>query len=171
MALPVRSSLFAAVLLLSGLAPAPAARAQAHTSIGVGFNTVLSTAQGLGLGFRFRGARALNDDVSIAAGMGLTGFVLGGRDDADYLFDPQVSLIVTLGGPVPDRATYVLGGFGAYVPVGGDHQDRTGPTIHAGMGWVRGLYATRLFYELDPAIVIGESRVDLIFPFRLGVIF
>jgi hypothetical protein len=39
------------------------------------------------------------------------------------------------------------------------------------MGWVRGLYATRLFYELDPAIVIGESRIDLIFPFRLGVIF
>lgn len=174
----LRRFLFAAVFLVSVISLAADSFAQTRASLGVGFNTVLSTEQGLGIGFRARGAWPMNDDLSLAAGMAITGFVLGGLDDADYLLDPQISLIVTIGSPQPDRATYVLGGFGAYIPFGDGHhdtgeghQDSRGPTIHAGMGWVRGLYSTRLFYEIDPALVIGESGIDLVFPFRLGVIF
>ncbi len=174
----LRRFLLAAVTLVSALPLSTVASAQSRGSLGVGFNTLLSTEQGLGLGFRVRGAWPMNEDLSLAAGMAVTGFVLGGLDDADYLLDPQISLIVTIGSPQPDRATYVLGGFGAYLPFGDGHhkpgeghQDARGPTIHAGMGWVRGLYSTRLFYEIDPALVIGEAGIDLVFPFRLGVIF
>lgn len=171
MAMLHRRILFAAVILASVSPGATEVLAQPRTSIGLGFNAVLSTEQGLGIGFRFRGARPLNEDLSLAADVGAVGFVLSGRDDASYLFDPQISLIVTIGSSRPGRATYVLGGFGAYLPTGEDNKDSRGPTVHAGMGWVRGLYSTRLFYELDPALVIGEKGIDVVFPFRLGVIF
>jgi len=171
MATPLRRLLLAAVVTIPALLVADWSAAQSRTSIGLGFNTVLSTKQGLGVGFRFRGARALNEDLSIAAGVGLTGFVLGGQDDASYLIDPQLSLIVTLGGDQPGRATYALGGFGIHYPTGSENEEARGPMLHAGMGWVRGLYSTRLFYELDPALIIGERKVQVAFPFRIGVIF
>lgn len=170
MTVQIRLIVLLSALAVAAVAAAPPARAQSDLRFGVGFNTAFSTAQGVGIGFRGRVAAPVNEDLSFAFGTGFTGFVLGGREDADYLLDPQVSLILTIDSPAPGQATYVLGGFGGHLPLGHD-EDRRGPTIHAGIGWVRGLYASRLFYEVDPALVIGKTRVDVVVPIRVGVIF
>ena len=136
---------------------------------GLGFNGMISTADGLGLGLRSRVSAPVNADLSFAVDLGLTGFILKGRDEATYVFDPQVSAIVTLP-PGPKRAPYILGGLGAYIAFSEDGNDG-GPTIHGGIGWVQSLRETTLFYEVDPALIVGESAVDLVLPFRVGVIF
>ncbi len=168
----IQPSLLPLAALLLALLAAPAGTASAQRSgpsIGVGFNSVLSAKQGLGLGFRVRAARAVNSDLSIAVGSGFTGFILGGRDDASYLLDPEFSAIVAIGSDRPDEATYLIGGVGAYLPI--SHSYEGGPTIHGGMGWVRQLYETRLFYEVDPQLIIGETAISIAIPFRVGVIF
>lgn len=150
----------------------PAAAQDLTPRFGLGFNTLISTADGLGLGFRARASAPVNVDLSLGVDLGFTGFVLEGRRNATYVFDPQVSAIVNL--PFRrDRLTYVLFGLGAYVPMGDDEENdgKRGPTLHLGMGWVHALNETSLFYEIDPALVIGEEGVDLAFPLRIGLIF
>lgn len=138
---------------------------------GFGFNTMLSTVDGLGLGFRGRASAPINSDLSAAVDLGLTGFILQGRDDAVYVFDPQVSAIVTLPGR-GNRAPYVLGGIGAYIGFAREGTDTdSGPTLHGGIGWVQALDETTIYYEMDPALIIGATSVDLVLPFRIGVIF
>ena len=136
---------------------------------GLGFNATLATTDGvLGLGLRGRISAPVNPDLSFAIDLGFTGFVLRGRDDATYVFDPQVSAIVTLGAQ-GNRSPYIIGGIGAYVPF--DNADEGGPTLHGGFGWVQTLQSTTLFYEVDPALIIGKTSVDLVLPFRIGIIF
>jgi hypothetical protein len=36
---------------------------------------------------------------------------------------------------------------------------------------VQRLNETTVYYEINPALVIGEEDVDLVFPLRLGIIF
>ena len=47
----------------------------------------------------------------------------------------------------------------------------SGPSLHLGLGWVRGLDETTLFYEVDPQIIIGREDVSFAIPLRIGVIF
>lgn len=160
------------VALLAGAGWLETARAQDLTPrFGVGLNTMLSTADGFGLGFRGRASAPVNADLSLAVDLGFTGFVLEGRRNATYVFDPQASAILTL--PYrPSQVAYMLFGIGAYVPLGDDvDREESGPFLHAGIGWVHQLNETSLFYEFDPALVIGESSVEFVFPFRLGFIF
>ncbi|MDX1546516.1 MAG: hypothetical protein R3247_05995 [Rhodothermales bacterium] len=162
----------APLLVVFGLLiPLDAAAQAGDTRFGFGFNGLISTREGAGLGLGLRGrvSAPLNNDLSFAADLGLTGFVLRGRDDASYVFDPQVSAIVTLP-PSRSRAPYVLGGIGAYVSFD-DEETSGGPTIHGGIGWVQSLSETTLFYEVDPALIIGETSIDLALPFRVGIIF
>jgi hypothetical protein len=159
-------------LLLTGSLIQPAADASAQpssTRFGVGFNGLLSTTDGLGLGIRSRISAPVNADLSFAVDLGLTGFILQGRDDASYVFDPQVSAIVTLPGR-PDRTPYILGGVGAYVSFQ-DGDNEGGPTLHGGFGYVQALSETTIFYEINPALIIGQESVALALPFRIGVIF
>ena len=138
---------------------------------GLGFNATLATTNGvLGLGLRGRISAPVNPDLSFAIDLGLTGFVLRGRDDATYVFDPQVSAIVTLNAQ-GNRSPYIIGGIGAYVPFGDSADNDGGPTLHGGFGWVQTLQSTTLFYEINPALIIGKSAVDLVLPFRIGVLF
>ena len=139
---------------------------------GLGFNTLVSTAEGLGVGLRGRASAPVNTDLSLAVDFGFTGFVFEGRRDATYLFDPQVSAIITLPSD-RRRVPYVLFGFGGYVPFGDNDEGsrENGPTLHGGMGWVVPLNETSLFYEINPAVVVGENRVHLALPFRIGLIF
>ncbi len=137
---------------------------------GLGFNTMLSTADALGFGFRGRASAPVNQDLSLAVDLGFTGFVLGGRRDATYVFDPQVSAIITLP-PRGDRAPYIIAGMGAYVPLSNEDKSVNGPTIHLGAGWVQLLRETTFFYEVNPAIIVGEDNIHLAIPFRIGVIF
>ena len=163
-----------AVLLAAVWMLLPTQDATAQTirpRFGLGANTTLTTAEGvLGLGLRGRASAPVNANLSFAVDLGLTGFVLGGRDDATYVFDPQVSAIVTLD-PRQPRTPYIIGGIGAYVPFGDNSDGDGGPTLHGGFGWVQTLENTTLFYEVNPALVIGETAIDLVLPFRVGIIF
>lgn len=157
------------VVLISASAPRSADAQLSRARFGMGLNTLLSSDDGLGIGFRGRVSTPINSDLSFAGDLGITGFVLGGRDDATYVIDPQVSAIVTLEGV--ERAPYVLAGVGAYFVTSDDINSNEGPTIHVGVGWVRALRETLLFYEVDPALIIGDDSVALAIPFRIGVIF
>jgi hypothetical protein len=139
------------------------------TRFGLGFNMLLSAQDGLGVGFRGRASAPINSDLSFAADLGFSGFVFQGRDDASYIFDPQVSAIVTL--PGIRSAPYFLGGLGAYIPLTDADGKIYGPTVHMGIGWVRPLNETTLFYEINPALIIGESKSTVALPFRIGIIF
>jgi hypothetical protein len=155
--------------LLAGRHPTTAQNTQSEPlRVGIGFDAVLHTEDGLGIGFRTRWSRPVTWDVSIALDVGLTGFLLGGTEDASYAFDPQVSVIVTF--PDVSRATYMLGGFGVYAPFGsGDHSDG-GPTLHVGVGRAVPLRESTLYYEVDPTFIILRKSIGLSLPFRIGII-
>ncbi|MEM1128119.1 MAG: hypothetical protein AAGI71_15845 [Bacteroidota bacterium] len=160
------------LLVLAGLLSATALTAAAQSTpprIGVGFSLIPSISEGLGLGLFGRVSSPLNSDISVAVGGSLTGFVLSGRDDASYAFDPQLSLIITLP-EQGNQAPYVLGGVGAFVPIRAAGR-QSGPTLHFGFGWVRLLNETSGFLEINPALVIGDADVDLVLPVRAGLIF
>jgi hypothetical protein len=160
------------VLLLAGLLAmrAPEASAQLDNArFGLGFNTLLSADNGFGMGFRGRLSTPINADLSFALDAGMTGFVLGGRDDATWVLDPQASLIVTL--PGVEKAPYLMMGIGGYLDPSDSDDTLTGPTLHFGVGWVKPLSESVLFYEIDPALIIGDTKVSAAIPFRIGVIF
>lgn len=148
----------------------PTAHAQdLDPRFGFGFNSMVSTADGLGFGFRARAAAPVSVDLSFAIDVGTTGFFLGGFEESDWIFDPQLSAILTLDGIT--RAPYIIGGIGGYIPVTNDSTTKGGPTLHGGFGYVKQLNETSLFYEINPAIVIEKTEIELIIPFRIGVIF
>lgn len=171
-----RSALTA--LLFVALA-APALAQPSYTPrIGVGFETVLAppgqeiVPEGLGVGVRGRVSVPINRDLSVAGSAGFAGFVLGGRDDANYLFNPELSVILTLAGR--ESVRYLLGGFGGFIPLGdGDGFDEPegGPALHLGLGWAFPLNETSLFVELDPSLIVGSEETTVVLPLRVGVIF
>ncbi len=167
-----RSSRILAMALLAATCAlsAPNAEAQlADSRLGLGFNALLSAENGFGMGFRGRLSTPINADLSFALDAGLTGFILGGRDDATWIFDPQASVIVTL--PGIEKAPYLLTGIGGYLDPSDSGDTLTGPTLHVGIGWVKPLRESVLFYEVVPALVIGATKVAVAIPFRIGVIF
>jgi len=161
----VMSCLFA--LLVAEAVFPPIATAQTmDPRVGIGFSVLASTSDGVGLGVRGRVAVPLNSNLSIAGDFGVTGYVFEGRNEAEYAVDPQLSFIVTL--PGFDRAPYVIAGAGAYVSTS---ETEGGPFFHFGVGRAHLIGDTSIFYEIDPAIVIESSEVELNIPVRLGVIF
>lgn len=169
-------TLFALLGILPLLGP-PAAQAQApelEPRFGGGFEAVLFLGNprvvrdGLGLGFRGRVSFPINADFSVAADAGLIGFILAGREDALWVFNPQVSGILTF--PALGPARYLIGGLGWYAPLGGGEAEG-GPAIHGGMGWVVPLRETSLYVEVNPSLVVGRARAALALPVRAGVIF
>lgn len=164
----------AAMLLL--LAP-PKAQAQApdlDPRFGGGFEALLFLGNprvvrdGLGIGLRGRVSFPLNADFSLATDVGFIGFILAGREDALWVFHPQVSGILNV--PVLGPGRYLLGGLGWYAPLGRVDAEG-GPALHGGMGWVVPLHETSLFIEINPSLVIGRDRAALAIPLRAGVIF
>jgi len=73
--------------------------------------------------------------------------------------------------PGVEKAPYMLAGLGAYIDPNDNGETLTGPTLHAGIGWVKPLRESVLFYELNPALIIGRNKVAVGIPFRIGVIF
>ena len=144
------------------------------TRFGIGLNTVLSVNNGFGLGFRGRVSSPVNADFSLAIGLGFTGFVLQGRDQAVFVFDPQLSGIINLpprGALGAPAQVYLLAGIGAFVPFSESSSNDSGPSIHFGIGRVQALTESSFFYEINPAVVIGSTKVEFILPFRVGIIF
>jgi hypothetical protein len=152
-------------------APAAAQQTDVRPRFGLGLDAHANTREGFGPGLRLRVSAPLNADLSVAFSMAAIGFVLQGRDEATYAIDPQASLIVTLppSSRAPNRVTYILGGVGAYVPLGDDGE--TAPSLHLGLGRAHALTDISFYYEFDPAILIGEESVQFTFPLRFGLIF
>ncbi len=164
---------------------APAAQAQTRVStapavprFGVAFNGLVVIPDGFGVGVRGRAAVPVNADLSVALDLGVNamGILVGGRNAADYVIDPQVSVVVNLPGMSVggQRFTYLLAGIGGYFPTGTDANGsdlKGGPTIHAGLGWVVPLNETSVFYEINPALILANSRTSIAIPVRIGLIF
>ena len=157
-------------LLTALLLAAPAFSQAAPARIGAGIDAVIVPLRagdvdpGVGLGLRGRIALPLNSDLSGAASLGVSANLAG---SAVLTATPQVSLIVSL--PGSGRSVrYLLGGFGGYIPLSGGGG---GTTLHAGFGWAVPLSETSLYFEIDPAIVVGSSETTVVVPVRVGVIF
>lgn len=173
------------LLVLAALAAAPALApsASAQTApvaprFGAAFNGLVVIPDGVGIGIRGRAAVPVNSDLSMALDLGVNamGVLFGGRDNADWVVDPTVSVVINLpnaqvGG---QRFSYLIAGVGGYFPTG-DNADgdrlKGGPTIHAGLGWVTPLNETSVFYEVDPTLIIANSRTSVMIPIRVGLIF
>ncbi len=140
--------------------------------IGVGFDLASAVwdqdliPNGPSLGVRARVALPVNADISVAASLGIAAHLFDGRADARYVLNPQTSVIVT----IPSRGTvrYLLGGFGAFLPL---DEGGGGPTLHAGVGWAIPLSQTSLYVEIDPSLLIGENETTGVLSVRGGVIF
>lgn len=163
------ASLAVALLLITWITARPA-QAQNDPRFGIGFQMMASSIEdNVGPGIRFRVSAPINRDLSVSVGSAFTGYVFEGQDEATYALDPTASLIVTL--PVMGgRGTYFLGGVGAYVPLG-DRAPEAAPFFHFGFGRVWLLRDTSIFFEVDPALVVGEETSNVLFPVRVGVIF
>lgn len=161
--LPLLSTL---VLSLSLASPAGA---QSESRFGMGAHILGSTADdNVGPGLFVRVSRPVNQDVSLAIGSGLTGYIFRGQDDASFALDPQLAAVVSFDSQ-PDETTYVLGGAGAYVPFGDTSTD-SGPTFHLGVGRAWLLTESSVFFEFNPGFLVGEERTTLVLPLRLGII-
>lgn len=143
--------------------------AQETSRVGVGVQVLGSTADNnVGPGVRVRVSKALNQDVSIAIGSGITGYIFRGRDDAAFALDPQISGIVSFSSK-RNESTYVLGGAGAYVPFG-ESTANSGPTFHLGAGRAWLLKESSLFFEFNPGFLVGKEKTTLVLPLRIGII-
>lgn len=140
-----------------------------QSRFGLGFHLLGSTAsEYAGPGLHFRASTALNKDVSLALGSGLTGFIFQGRDDAAFALDPQLSAIVSFS-TANAQNLYVLGGAGAYVPFGNINTE-SGPTFNLGIGRAWLLQESSLYFEFNPGLLVGEKKTHFVLPLRLGVI-
>lgn len=145
------------------------AQAQQDPRFGVGVQILGATTGGnLGPGLRVRASTPVNPDLSLAVGSGLTGYIFRGRDEAAFALDPQASAILTFAAQGPESA-YALTGAGAYVPFG-ETSANSGPTFHLGGGKVWLLNESSLFFEANPAFLIGRETTSLVFSVRAGVI-
>ncbi|MFB6273088.1 MAG: hypothetical protein ABEL51_09375 [Salinibacter sp.] len=160
------------LLLVLGLVLSIAGPAEAQKNssrFGLSFHALGSTASGnVGPGFHVRVSTALNSDVSLAMGSGLTGFIFRGRDDAAFALDPKVSAIVSFS-RTDSQTSYVLGGMGAYVPFGNTDTE-SGPTFNVGIGRAWLLEQSSFFFEFSPGFLVGEKTTTLVLPVRIGVI-
>jgi hypothetical protein len=177
--MPVPRFVLALGLLLPlALAPSGASAQRYQPRVGAGFEALVAfpgqdiLPEGLGVGVRTRVSVPVNRDLSVAGSVGFAGFVLGGQDEASYVFNPQLSAILSF--PRRETVRYLLGGFGGYVPLGGgdgfDDPDG-GPALHLGLGWAFPLSETSMFVEVVPALVVGADETTVVLPARVGVIF
>lgn len=159
-------------------APAVAQSAAITPRFGAAFNALAVIPDGFGLGVRGRAAVPVNSDLSLALDVGVNamGVLFGGRNSADWVVDPALSVVINLpnGQVAGRRFSYLLAGVGGYFPTGTDANGNSlkgGPTIHGGIGWVTPLNETSVFYEVDPALIIASDKTHIMLPVRIGLIF
>ena len=164
----------AAFLLTLGFwmltAPAASAQQDLNPRFGLGVGGILSTEDGVGLSLRGRASAPVNGDFSVGLDAGFTGYVLGGGEEAVYVFEPQLSGIVSLT-PSASYLPYLMAGIGAHLPVSNEERSVSGPVLHIGYGRVQPLQDSSLFYEINPGLLIGSEGVDVLIPVRIGLIF
>lgn len=121
----------------------------------------------VGLAFRGRVSKPLNSDVSLAGTIGFYAFAFNGTETADYILNPEASLIVTLNGAT--RFPYLLVGAGGLFPTDGDEGARF--ALHAGYGLAWPLTSVSAFAEVTPTMAFHRSGTTFVIPFAIGVIF
>ncbi|MCY4204345.1 MAG: hypothetical protein OXE92_01315 [Bacteroidetes bacterium] len=147
-------------------------QAQSFTPrLGFGLSIVGGTTdQAVGIGIDTRLAWIVNQDLSISTSANFINYIFKGRDEAAYFFHPQISAIVTLNA-ANVQSPYLIMGLGGNIPLGGTAESHdSGPSLHAGTGWVFSLQATSLYLEITPALIIVRSSVEVQLPLRFGVI-
>lgn len=149
--------------------------ALAPPRIGVGFDMWSALPgqdlipEGVAVGLRTRVALPINADLSAAASVGLGAHLWQGSANARWVANPQTSLIVTLPARGRRSHTYILGGFGAYLPL--DNRGGGAPTLHAGIGTAIPLNDTSFYVELNPSLLIGRQETSGVLAARAGIIF
>jgi len=134
--------------------------------------------ESVGPGLHVRTSFPMNEDLSLALGTTLTGFLFEGQARTGYAVDPELTLIVTMPDP-SNSSIYFLGGAGGHFPIGenryknrdGDMDVTAGPTFHLGLGKVWQLGATSLYVELSPTLFFRRERTAVLLPLRGGIIF
>ncbi len=121
----------------------------------------------VGLAVLIRLSKPVNADVSLAAGVGLFAFAFNGTEHADYVVNPQVSLVVTLGGE--KRFPYLLAGVGGLFPT--DSAENAQFAIHIGYGWIWPMKSASAFFEINPSLAFQANSTTIILPLRIGLIF
>lgn len=107
--------------------------------------------------------------LSVVGGAGFSAFLLEGRVDGTYTFDPELTLKFTL----PSRskgANTVFGGGGYHLPFG-TGAGTADPTVHLGVGRIWTLQESTLFVNISPTVIIREETVSMSLPLRAGVVF
>jgi len=120
-------------------------------------------------GFHLDAQLPITGGFSLVGGAGLSAFLLEGRTNGTYTFDPELTLKVTL----PSRskgATTVFGGAGYHIPFG-PVIEGGGPTVHLGVGRIWTLRESTLFVDLVPTVVVHEQSIGVLMPLRAGVVF
>ncbi|MEM6335682.1 MAG: hypothetical protein AAF752_03895 [Bacteroidota bacterium] len=164
--LPVLLSLFVA------LACAETSTAQSRpVRVGVGLDGVVNvfdeqvSDKTLALGIRGRFSWGYNEQLSFVLGAGLAGFFLDGTNNADYLLNPQASVVIKLA--ESDRNPYIITGLGAYYATEDWQQNFA---LHFGYGWVYPMSNSAAYFEIDPALIIRAEDTSVIVPVRVGII-
>ncbi len=139
--------------------------------LGFGLSLVPGTTdETLGIGIDTRFAWVINADLSFATSINFNNYILQGREEAAYFLHPTASAIITLDASNL-RSPYLIFGIGGNIPLGGEAMSNdSGPSLHAGTGWVFSLQATSLYLEVTPALIIAQSAVEVQLPLRFGVI-
>jgi len=144
-----------------------------NTKFGLGVGLVANptdddlASDDVGLAVRGRISKPMNSDVSLAGSVGLYAFAFNGTDTADYILNPDLSLVVTLNGQ--SRFPYLLVGAGGLFPTNGDKRARF--EAHAGYGLAWPLTSVSVFLEVMPTIAFQESSTTFVVPLVVGMIF
>lgn len=142
------------------------------TRFGVGGGVVINPSDSevsgddLGFDLRFRISQPLTGAMSLAVGVG--SFVFNDEQKTEFVVNPQVLAIATLGGR--SRFPYLTAGIGALLPA---EQERDSQLeINAGFGWAWPFGAsTSAFVELNPLLAIRSEGIAIMVPLRGGLIF
>jgi len=121
----------------------------------------------VGMAVRGRISKPMNSDVSLAGSVGFYAFAFNGTTTADYILNPELSLVVTLNGQT--RFPYLLVGAGGLFPTDGDKRARF--EAHAGYGLAWPLTSVSVFLEVNPTLAFEESSTTFVVPLVMGMIF
>ncbi len=144
----------------------------ASTRFGLGAGVVINPSNrevsddDLGVDLRGRISLPVSEAVSVAADIGT--FIFSHNDRTEFVLNPQVSLIVTLGGT--RRFPYFMAGAGAVLPAEQDKESQL--EVHVGYGWAWP-FGTRMsaFVEIDPLVAFRQEGIAVMVPVRGGFIF
>ena len=120
----------------------------------------------LGFDVRFRISQPLTGAVSLAADLGT--FIFNYADKTEYVLNPQVMFVATLGGD--RRFPYLLAGIGAILPA--EQEKESQLEVHAGYGWAWP-FGSRMsaFVEINPLVAFRREGIAVMVPVRGGLIF